>query len=360
MCHPCNRILHGRRVDIAEYEHRWMHERGACDCEVKFPAMLQPRLIQRSSAVADENATGAASAATTKAGTGAGAGTSAGYCAPFEQDMSPKTNYAGNHPITKSNATGRNGQEATIPLYTEAQVGNNVEVAVRLPSLYGAEWTKDHGKLHNSGQCNCPVSFESYKPTSIDYYQDENDGPMLDYSDSQDQTWKTGYNQSSSKENRHPNPPMTAASSYGSDARTSSIDNNSVDGPHYLFGHEQVSTGHIARWTMEGPRGSLLDEILGPIRPDTSAYGGHPVDIQTMHYSTSGIPISGDPIVCSAPQESELPSIVEYQQPQATTAGFPIGAGPEGESHAGNFETCSLYSSYEDSPVKTRRLSSEF
>ncbi|KAI0539991.1 hypothetical protein GGR58DRAFT_523507 [Xylaria digitata] len=346
MCHPCTRIMHGRRVDIAEYEHRWMHERGACDCEVKFPALQQPRLIQRPSIVADENA---APMTVPRAA----AGVAAGGSAPSEQDLSPKTNNAGSHRITKSTPPERGVDKATIPLFQEARIGDSVEVAVRLTSLYGAEWTKDHAKLHHSGQCNCPVRFESYKPQDIDYPQYEHQGPKLDYSDSPDQTQKTGYDS-------HPNPPLTAASPYGSDTRASSIDNNSTDGPNYIFGHERVPGGHVARWAMEGPQGSLLDEILGPIRPDASLYGGRPVDIQTVHYRPSGIPISGDPIACGTSRKSDLPSIVEFQQPRTTIAGFPIGAGPEGESHAGDFESCSLQSTYEESPVKMRRLSSEF
>ncbi|GAW21617.1 hypothetical protein ANO14919_111400 [Xylariales sp. No.14919] len=357
--------MHGRRVDIIEYEHRWMHERGACDCEVNFPGMLQPRLIQRSSAAVDENN----AAATT---------TEAGCSAASEQDVSPKTTHAGGHRITTSIPPGRDGEQATVPLYKEAHVGNSVEVAVRLTSLYGAEWTKDHAKLHRSGQCNCPVSFESYKPIDVDSSQgkiievctgdgsrlyvivDGAESSKLEYSDSPDWTRETGRDRSSQKHGSHSKPTAAAASSYGSDARTSSIDNNSVGGPSHQYRHGQVPIGHVARWAMEGPQGSLLDEILGPMRPDASMCGGRPVDIQTMHYSTSGIPISGDPIVCGTTLANELPSIVEFQQPETTIAGFPIGAGPEGESHAGDFETCSLQSSFEDSPVKMRRLSSEF
>ncbi|KAF2964774.1 hypothetical protein GQX73_g8799 [Xylaria multiplex] len=356
--------MHGRRVDIAEYEHRWMHERGACDCEVKFPALLQPRLIQRSSIVADENATPMTVPSAT-------AGVAAGGSAPSEQDLSPKTNNAASHRVAKSNAPGQDVGKAAIPLFQEAQIGDNVEVAVRLTSLYGAEWTKDHAKLHHNGQCNCPVRFESYKPQDIDYCQgeareaypgddsysyiipDDQQGSKLDYSNSPDQTQKTGHEY-------YPNPPPTVASPLRSNARASSIDNNSADGPNYLFGHERVPVGHVARWAMEGHQGSLLDEILGPIRPDASLYGGRPVDVQTMHYKPSGIPISGDPIACGTTRKSDLPSIVEFQQPRTTIAGFPIGAGPEGESHAGEFEACSLQKTYEEPPVKMRRLSSEF
>jgi hypothetical protein len=135
-----------------------------------------------------------------------------------------------------------------------------------------------------------------------------------------------------------------------------------ADDTHNAYGYQQVPTGHAARWAYEAPPGySLLDQILGPIRP-AAEYQGRPVDVQTMHYQNDDVPISGNPISPSEMEESELPSIVEYEQPETTIAGFPIGAGPEGDSHAGNFESCSLRSSSVDfqSPIMKRRLSSEF
>ncbi|KAI8957892.1 hypothetical protein F5Y11DRAFT_363248 [Daldinia sp. FL1419] len=45
MCPACGRILHGRFVDLVEYEHRFMHERGACSCDIRFPNLQQPRMV---------------------------------------------------------------------------------------------------------------------------------------------------------------------------------------------------------------------------------------------------------------------------------------------------------------------------
>ncbi|KAI1750882.1 hypothetical protein F4782DRAFT_548280 [Xylaria castorea] len=335
MCPSCNRILHARRVDIAEYEHRWMHVRGACGCDVRFPALLHPRVVQRPTAVADEN-----DAAGRKTDTGA---SDAGF-ASAQQQSGPR---------------GR-GKETAIPLYREAQVGESVEIAVRLSSLYAAEWTSDHAKLHESGQCKCPVSFERYKPLDIGNCPDEDNSPEVV------QAWKTSYSPSFFNEAGHPEPPPAAASPYKTNAGTSNHGNDPVDTIRnpYEQQHGRIPPGHVARWAMEGPPGSLLDAILGPVRhDDASVYGGRPVDVQTVHYPNDGVPISGYPIVCGPfPEgEGELPSIVDFQQPEVTIAGFPIGAGPEGESHAGDFEACSLrLSSEDDSPVKLRRLSSEF
>jgi hypothetical protein len=123
--------------------------------------MQGPHLIQRAWPVQDENDTGAA--------TGAGASTSAASFAPSTQQVPQTSNRDGNRQPTQSTFPNR-GESSALPLFEEAQVGGNVAVAVRLSSLYGAEWTQDHAKLHESGQCKCPVSFEKYKPidTSAD------------------------------------------------------------------------------------------------------------------------------------------------------------------------------------------------
>lgn len=150
--------MHVRRVAIAEFEHRWMHERGACGCEVKFPAMQEPRLVQRAWA------TGAA--------TETGSGASTAFHAFSDQGI----HLGGN------NGRGRNGQPtqsggSSLPLFQENYVDGNIEVSVRLPSLYAAEWTNDHAKLHESGKCKCPVSFERYKPYDIE--NDQGKAPWL-------------------------------------------------------------------------------------------------------------------------------------------------------------------------------------
>ncbi|KAI1740036.1 hypothetical protein F4680DRAFT_458758 [Xylaria scruposa] len=338
MCPACERIQHARRVDIAEYEHRWMHERGACGCPVRFPFLMHPRVVQRSTAFTGEDGFD-----------DAGASAPPGFFAAGQQAIQP----------------GRD-DGTSIPLFQEAQVGKSFEVAVRLPSLYAAEWTSDHAKLHESGQCKCPVSFERYKPSYIGNF--EVLCPDEEYSPEIGQAW-TGYSTSLFREDGHLAPAPAASPSHPTDAGTSSHGKNPVEHIRNQDDHGRVPPGHVARWSMEAPPGSLLDEILGPLKHDPCVYGGRPADIQTVHYPTNGIPIAGSPIVCGpfADSERQLPSIVDFQQPPITLAGLPIGAGPEGQSHAGDFDACSLKSSStqstitEDySPVRRRRLSSEF
>ncbi|KAI0404848.1 hypothetical protein F4802DRAFT_213644 [Xylaria palmicola] len=359
MCYPCSRIIHARRIDILEYEHRWMHERGACGCDVQFPALMHPRLVQRSSASVDNEVP----TAMPQTGTGTGTGTGAGYNGTagrghFKQRSSVTTTGSGGHRPEQAYDDGL-GEQSSLPLFKEAHVGENVEVAVRLASLYGAEWTTDHAKLHRGGRCKCPVSFKRYQPMDIKPDQDEHDSHEAGRSG---QAWVTSYAPLSSDKNGDARAPAVPASS-GTEA--SSPGHSSIENSSNPFGYDRIPFGQFARWSLEGPKGSLLDEILGPLGPGADAHGGRPMDFQSVHYPSNSLPIAGSPIAYgSAPHyEGGLPSIVEFEQPEATIAGFPIGAGPEGESHAGDFEACSLRSnsgSEGGSPVRMRRLSSEF
>lgn len=162
MCYPCARILHGRRLDIAEFEHQWMHFRGACDCEIVFPVLQGPRLTRRLSVELNENEMAEAMSA--------GVETSAPATRAFQASRRERRNRRS--PSSSLSGPSRQRADTDLPLFSEARVGQNVEVAVRMNSLYGAEWTKDHAELHRRGRCQCPVSFERYQPIDTsDCYQ---------------------------------------------------------------------------------------------------------------------------------------------------------------------------------------------
>lgn len=100
MCAACERTLHFRWVLIREWEHRWLHERAVCGCEVIFPGLMyQPRL------------------------------------------SSPAAN--GSAPA---------GHPAFTPLS-----GSAGGASVRVPGLYAAEWVADHRALHAAGGCKCAL-----------------------------------------------------------------------------------------------------------------------------------------------------------------------------------------------------------
>ncbi|KAK1834785.1 hypothetical protein QBC39DRAFT_431422 [Podospora conica] len=99
MCAACERTLHFRWVLIREWEHRWLHERGVCPCDVVFPGLLyRPRV---------------------------------------------------------SSASANGPAPAGQPAY--AITGAGGDVAVRIPGLYAAEWVADHRALHARGGCKCPL-----------------------------------------------------------------------------------------------------------------------------------------------------------------------------------------------------------
>ncbi|KAK4132333.1 hypothetical protein BT67DRAFT_85995 [Trichocladium antarcticum] len=130
MCAACERQLHSRWVLIREWEHRWMHERGACGCDVVFPGLLHiPRV------------------------TGAEAGS--GAAERVQVSVGPKPA-----------AAAANASDGRIPaLFTEA-VNSSGEhhVAVRLAGLYAAEWRDDHRAQHEAGKCTCRVDFAPLQP----------------------------------------------------------------------------------------------------------------------------------------------------------------------------------------------------
>ncbi|KAK3341732.1 hypothetical protein B0T25DRAFT_617085 [Lasiosphaeria hispida] len=123
MCTSCERRLHFRWVLIREWEHRWMHERGVCGCEVVFPGLLhQPRV--------------------------------SGFPPP-----------SSSRPYPIATAVGSSGGPSVVPAsYAETTAGGEHRVAVRVPGLYAAEWVADHRARHQAGQCHCAVNFEPFQP----------------------------------------------------------------------------------------------------------------------------------------------------------------------------------------------------
>ena len=110
MCVACERVLHFRWILVREFEHRWMHERGVCGCDVQFPGILYtPRV-------------------------------------------------SGDVAVEKG--------KASVPApYTETTREGEHHVSVRISGLYAAEWIADHKKLHETGACKCGISFNPFQPS---------------------------------------------------------------------------------------------------------------------------------------------------------------------------------------------------
>ncbi|CCC08581.1 hypothetical protein SMACR_05825 [Sordaria macrospora] len=153
MCGPCERLLHSRWVLIREWEHRWLHERGVCSCDVVFPGLLtQPRVIGTVSGDEEEED------GTEEYGSTIGRfGFAPGDTAEAEEGQQGQAGTGGtNHHIP--------------PIFTETTVaGDQQRVAIRLPGLYAAEWLADHRALHDSGRCQCPVQSTPFQPDVGEY-----------------------------------------------------------------------------------------------------------------------------------------------------------------------------------------------
>lgn len=167
MCAVCERELHSRWVLIREWEHRWLHERGACGCDVTFPGLLTtPRVIGDTDSImpAPESVSG-----------------SDGDSTPSAED-NEKTLVDVAAALAESSDTGQQGVcsqgavntrttavvagDGRIPaLYSEQTTASGERhVAVRVASLFAAEWKEDHRGLHESGRCTCSATFAPCQP----------------------------------------------------------------------------------------------------------------------------------------------------------------------------------------------------
>ncbi|ETS87277.1 hypothetical protein PFICI_01105 [Pestalotiopsis fici W106-1] len=63
----------------------------------------------------------------------------------------------------------------------------------RIQSQYGAEWLAEHQALHASGQCKCPVQFQSYKPMCA-LTEDDVAAAEAEHGDPFATNWRNGTN----------------------------------------------------------------------------------------------------------------------------------------------------------------------
>ncbi|KAK4034788.1 hypothetical protein C8A01DRAFT_38718, partial [Parachaetomium inaequale] len=160
MCTPCERQLHSRWVLIREWEHRWLHERGVCGCEVIFPGLLTtPRVIGDTSAAGAADST-AGPGSPTDAEDDKHSTPRATTTAEGSKDAGSETSQGD---VEKTISVGGDGRIPALFAEGVTSTGEH-HVAVRLPSLYAAEWHADHAALHHAGKCNCAATFTPYKP----------------------------------------------------------------------------------------------------------------------------------------------------------------------------------------------------
>lgn len=342
MCPACQRVLHGRAVLITEWEHRWMHERGVCGCEVRFPDLFRPRVAGR------EN--GAAGPGGGSAGRG-GAGGRGGSGGGGGQERMTLPRVGGN---------SKTGAKNVPALYQEtltargAGGGKKPEVAIRIPSFYGAEWVDEHRQLHLKGSCKCPGDFSFYQtpasyqvvPSSSAHHSREQvvrmAGPQSPQGrTSQYGTMPTYINPQQHSKTRNSRP---SNSKYSHPQRGTHTQGNHP--PQQAPSH-QVRTGLAELHQHSAYPGQAFNSARGTAGtslPPRSPGAIHEVDTARSTNKLYNFACSeGAKITSCADVQS-----VDFPKPSGVLplVGLPIGAGPEGPAglpHTGDFSLCVLH-----------------
>ncbi|KAK3694316.1 hypothetical protein B0T22DRAFT_506711 [Podospora appendiculata] len=339
MCAPCERTLHSRWVLIREWEHRWLHERGVCGCDVVFPGLLtRPRVI----------------------GGDPDPGSSSTTANKYNNNNTDDNDSAQTDPRLQPQPQPHTSN--TVPaLYKETSTGGERHVAIRLPSLYAAEWLGDHRQLHRDGRCQCPADFHTFQPEVDErdlnpeergflrgYRELENMNQALDSEKIAQRAVQVGNIFA-------PSPALAVAAGPSAAASQNPAPAHAGDqgGEIDLLVHDM---NRILTASSSAPPGSL--------GPDTSSSSSSSASTrwntqrQTIPDPLGQYPITHGPgPFLTAAIVPTLPVVPEPGQdgPEEETlpiCGLPIGAGPEGESHMPSFNNCRL-----SRPVPRRRNS---
>ncbi|KUI57594.1 hypothetical protein VP1G_04896 [Cytospora mali] len=348
MCPACQRVLHGRAVLIVEWEHRWMHERGVCGCEVQFPDLFRPRVVGRSQPFEEtrENVPQVID------NTGNGKGNRNGEA----KTALPKL--GGNNKAGAKNVPALYQETITT---TMPGGSKKPEVSIRIPSFYGAEWVDEHRQLHIKGSCKCSGDFSFYQ-TPADYQavlsssvrtspeqvvqtegpelfqgQGFKNGALSSYTDQQEfaklrtspmdsHTQKGAQNQGS-----HPPPYAPSSQMSTNQAHTQRLS-------PYPGTQETTKPYHILGQASHKSRGTAGPSI--PQRSPGAIYEVDPAKSTNKLYNfacNEGAKITS----CADFQSVEFPKSKDI----LPLVGLPIGAGPEGPTgltHTGDFSQCVL------------------
>ncbi|SPQ18583.1 6e4b775e-de8e-4842-a52b-83f2a43e7a40 [Thermothielavioides terrestris] len=378
MCAACERELHSRWVLIREWEHRWLHERGACSCDVTFPGILTtPRVIGETSSTVDASessmATGNAHSASTEENKECSA-PMAVTTAESSKNGQPKA--GAQHAINQTATTTVAGNGRIPAIYSEKVTASGERhVAVRVPSLYAPEWREDHRALHESGKCRCPTTFTPFAPQIGDDELTPADTENLRHwreletRRAQEKHGGRSHDEETARHIAEIEKVFGKFTAIGGPPRVPPL-------PHYFTAAYPAYTSPATytntipegayRW--ETPRGASEADMLarerglGPYRrggfiyPDTNQPVPAPAPRPQSRGPTGPVPV---PVRHRLP----APSQVQAQSQEAKTSdnnnnkgnakatlppedipicGLPIGAGPEGENQMPSWEGCAL------------------
>jgi hypothetical protein len=340
MCPACQRVIHGRAVLISEWEHRWMHERGACGCDVQFPDLIRPRVVSRNCA-----------------------GESIGAVGQLGDKASGSTNQT----------SGSKGVPAHYQERTVQSGQHNLEVAVRIPSLYGAEWVGEHRQLHKDGSCKCAGDFSFYQ-TAQPIKIASSTSALLD--NGPGQGVRTKATTQTFQDQGHRIFQNCAASEYLNPGQglapqlspSRELLHNSSD-PHLLPPHQgdtlsQQSSSSKAASLEDTP--STSSGLKGASHHTMTSSKPPPLVVSSYYPHTNAPQRSPGAIYEVDPTKStnrlynhacnggaRMTTLADFQSVEFPRAegylplvGLPIGAGPEGApglSHVGEFEDCVLH-----------------
>ncbi|KAK2611380.1 hypothetical protein N8I77_004721 [Diaporthe amygdali] len=350
MCPACQRVIHGRAVLITEWEHRWMHERGVCGCEVQFPDLIRPRVVSRSRP-----------------------GQTIGRNGQMKNNThGSKNNKPTSVSLPKTNGSGMAGTKGIPAYYQERSTKkgeDKPEVDVRIPSLYGVEWVDEHRQLHKDGSCKCAGDFSFYK-TREPYPAVPSTSALIN--NVPEQVVRTEAIQKTSQGESHRNFQNSASSHYSKPQNPSHLGLSFPKTLHnshsQLLPHHQVDTltqqstlnetaslnqaqHHISTFPhtqdnfIASPKfPPLVVNSSWPHTPQRSPGAIYEVDLTKSTNKLYNLACNeGANITGLADFQS-----IEFPKPKSILplVGLPIGAGPEGPpslSHVGSFEDCVLH-----------------
>jgi hypothetical protein len=307
MCPTCQKIMNTRGTLIEEYEHRFMHERGACGCSVEFPGLIRARRIGRHEAI------------------------------DFE-------------PCDPSQTT-----TDIPPLFEETSYDGKMTVCVRQPSLFAAEWVADHRSRHESGECSCNADFRSYEDasrsgtrpwektlTSTTTYHDVRLDVDSARGDDQSHLASPFSNTDVPSKFRNLGRSKSVTLSFPNAGQVRGGSETCADGQNQLYGSVPTSQADNVDYAEIGCNKQtpvLETRAAGITRPRGAIFAHVPQHLKiTGPYLTS---IASHSITADTLPVTDYQTYL-YQQQEIPIIGLPIGAGPEGVTHVGPYEQCVL------------------
>lgn len=350
MCPACQRVIHGRAVLITEWEHRWMHERGVCGCDVQFPDLIRPRVVSRSRP-----------------------GQTIGRIGQMRNNKPGSTNNGSSSilfpKVERNNTTSSKGVPAHYQERSTETGQHSLEVAVRIPSLYGAEWVDEHRQLHKDGSCKCAGDFSFYQTpeashivpspsalidngpgqavqtkTTIQSFQDQGDrnfqnSAASDYLNPRDLSPQGPSSRQVLHNTSDPHLPPHQGDTLpqqSSSTKAASLD-HTPSKPSGLKGASDSTTSKPPPLVVS----SYYPHAHAPQRSPGAIYEVDPTKSTNRLYNHA----------CN--EGASMTTLADFQSVEFPRAegylplvGLPIGAGPEGAtglSHVGGFEDCVLH-----------------